>query len=877
MSYYRTKSLVISSMAAMLLVSTMGYSAELEEITVTAQKRTQNLQDVPIAVTAFDMEALESFRIEGPEDLGKITPGVYVTQNPADTNGVRINIRGIGTLDPQVGIDARVGVYQDGVYLGKSQGLAFDLPDLQRVEILKGPQGTLYGRNTVAGAVNLISALPDPEECSARIKAEYGNFGHAKISGSTNLALSENTAIRLSGSFMERDGWVENSGPGTDFGGEEKTGFRIALGSQVSDSFRFDIAYDQSETDKEPLFYQSVGDGLTPTGAPAFLAAAITPFNDGRQENVTTSFENGLNTSESSGVTAIGTWTFANDSELKVTAAYREIDSTRFAALIPTTNPAILNAITGSFNPAIAPLPFAFQTVGQSMRPDFASAFSGLEPEQGLFLSDPGGAPTLDGHEQTSLDINYNAELGRVSFTGGLFYFDESTGKGDGDTAPTTNGNDYLFLLGQFTPALTAPNIQNFIGTLDAAPGVPGVQNFPALGPIPAAGVLLGQVAGGNLAAFPLLQQIVGTGSGCTAAPTATNNFCIPTLSQALGSVRAGTNGDLFIDTEALALYGQATINFSDNFRATLGLRYSDETKDGRGQPRVPFFNDTTTLTGIPIAPNIGTWEDDSLDPSLTLEWDATEDVMLYASYKESFRAGGFNATAVALPAAGETSGVDFIFDKEEITAIEVGMKGDFGDRVRINAAAYWYDFTDKQTTVATSPILSTERAIVNTDDEIYGLDIESTIAMTDTFTLNASLNYTDGDAGVPVNPVTGLTSTRQEGLQGVPELSYTIGLNYDGTWGANDVFGNLTYSHSDEILSVPESFLELPKVDLLTGNIGMAFDLAGGNRATVSLWGQNLTDEEFLIDALPFNTFAYNVEVFTQPRSYGLSVAVDF
>ncbi len=874
MSHYRIKSLATALIAAMFLVSTLGYSAELEEITVTAQKRTQNLQDVPIAVTAFDMEALESFRIEGPEDLGKITPGVYVTQNPADTNGVRINIRGIGTLDPQVGIDSRVAVYQDGVYLGKSQGLAFDLPDLQRVEILKGPQGTLYGRNTVAGAVNLISALPDPEQCSARIKAEYGNFGHAKISGSTNLALSENTAMRISGSFMERDGWVENAGPGVDFGGEEKSGFRIALGSEISDSFRFDIAYDQSETDKEPLFYQSVGDGITPTGAPAFLAAAITPFNDGRQENVTTSFENGLNKSESSGVTAIGTWTFANDSELKVTAAYREIDSTRFAALIPTTNPAILNAITGSFNPALAPLPFAFGAAGTgaALRPDFSSAFSGLEPEKGLFLSDPGGAPTLDGHEQTSLDINYNAEIGRVSFTGGLFYFDESTGKGDGNTAPTTNGNDYLFLLGQFNPLLTAPNITSFLTGV----GVPPASQ----GPIPASLALLNflQIPALAPAAAPLLAQIVGDGSsGCATGPTPANNFCIPTLSAALGSVRAGTNGDLFIDTEALALYGQATIDISDNFRATVGLRYSDETKDGRGQPRVPFFNDTTTLTGLPIVPNVGTWDDDSLDPSLTLEWDATEDMMLYASYKESYRAGGFNATAVALPAAGETSGVDFIFDKEEITAIEIGMKGDFGDRVRINAAAYWYDFTDKQTTVATSPILSTERAIVNTDDEIYGLDIESTIAMTDTFTLNASLNYTDGDAGVPVNPVTGLTSNRQEGLQGVPELSYTIGLNYDGTWGANDVFGNLTYSHSDEILSVPESFLELPKVDLLTGNIGMGFDLAGGNRATVSLWGQNLTDEEFLIDALPFNTFAYNVEVYTQPRSYGVSVAVDF
>jgi len=871
-----SKSSLVATVICLSLAWTAPVFAELEEIIVTAQKRAQDLQDVPIAITAFDAEALENYRIAGPEDLGKITPGVYVTQTPADTNGVRVNIRGIGTLDPQVGIDSRVAIYQDGVYLGKSQGLAFDMPDLERVEILKGPQGTLYGRNTVAGAVNLISARPDPEGNSGKVKAEIGNFGHTKLSGSGNFAISDNTAIRVSGSWLERDGWVENDGPGTDFGGEEKQGFRIALGSEISDSFRFDLAADYSEIDREPVFYQSVGNGITPQGGNALFAPAITPFNNGRQENVTTSFENGSSVTESQGITAIGTWSFNDTNELKITAAFREIDSDRFAALIPTTNPAILNAISGGFNPALAPLPFAFGAAGQQLRPDFAAAFSGMEPELGLFLSDPpNGVPTLDGHEQTSLDITYTGESasGKWSYTGGIFYFDEDTGKEDGNLAPTTNANDYLFVLGQFDPRLTAPNIAGFLTGF----GVPAANT----GPIPASLALLNFLQNPATAAqaAPLLQQIVGNGSTCGAGdvPMPANNFCIPTLSAALGSVRAGTNGDLRIDTQALGIYGEATLNVSDTFRATFGLRYSDESKDGVGQPRVPFFNDTTTLTGLPIAQNVDTWEDDSLDPSLTLEWDASEDVLLYASYKESYRAGGFNATAVALPLPGETSGVDFIFEKEEITAFEIGMKGDFGGAFRLNAAAYWYDFTNKQTTVATSQILATERAIVNVDDEIYGLDVDALIAFSPNWTVNASLNYTDGDAGIPVNPVTGVQSTRAPGLQGVPELSYTLGLNYNGEWGANDLFGSLVFSHSDEILSVPESFLFLSDRDVLNGNIGMGFNLAGGNRATVSLWAQNLTDEEYRIESLPFNTFAFDVEVFAQPRSYGLSVGLDF
>jgi len=185
-------------------------TAQLSDIVVTAQKREQSLQDVPIAITAFDIEALETNRITGLQDIGRVTPGVYVTPNSADQNGVQINIRGIGILDPQIGQDGRVAIYQDGVYIGKTQGLAFDLPDLARVEVLKGPQGTLYGRNTVGGSVNLISARPDPDAgWSGKLSAEYGNFNHKKLNGAINIPLADTAAARISGYLLDRDGWVE--------------------------------------------------------------------------------------------------------------------------------------------------------------------------------------------------------------------------------------------------------------------------------------------------------------------------------------------------------------------------------------------------------------------------------------------------------------------------------------------------------------------------------------------------------------------------------------------------------------------------------------------------------------------------------------------
>ena len=233
--------------ASSLAFATSAQSQVIDEIIVTAQKKEENLQDVPISIAAFDIEALETNRIEGLEDIGRIAPGVTVTPNSADANGVQVNIRGIGILDPQVGQDSRVAIYQDGIYLGKTQGLAFDMPDLERIEVLKGPQGTLYGRNSVGGAVNLISTKPDTSEVSGRLKAEYGNFDHIKGSAAVNVPLSEVAALRVSGSYLSRDGWVENNGPGADFGGEEKFGIRGVLGVEFSDQFRVDLAADYNE------------------------------------------------------------------------------------------------------------------------------------------------------------------------------------------------------------------------------------------------------------------------------------------------------------------------------------------------------------------------------------------------------------------------------------------------------------------------------------------------------------------------------------------------------------------------------------------------------------------------------------------------------
>jgi len=844
--------------------------AQLDEIIVTAQKKEENLQDVPIAIAAFDLEALETNRVEGLEDIGRIAPGVNITPNSADPNGVQINIRGIGILDPQVGQDSRVAIYQDGIYLGKTQGLAFDLPDLARVEILKGPQGTLYGRNTVAGAVNLISAKPNSDEFSGRIKAEYGNFNHIKGSAAVNIPLGDVGGFRLSGSYLSRDGWVENNGPGVDFGGEEKFGLRGAFGLEFSDSFRLDVAADYNNVQKEPIFYQSFGQGAAP------FAAAIQSFDNGRQEEVTTSFENEDGDLETKGASIIGTWTPKEGHEVKATLAYREADSSRFVTLIPTANPAILNAITGGFNQALAPLPQALGATGQSLRPDFNAAFTGNPPETGLFLSPPGGSRNLV-HDQASFDITYNGSLGNgaVDYTIGGFYYDEKTSTGP-VVVNQNAANDYLFVLAGFSPALTAGidqgliannapfTINGFVDTIDLAPGFPGIQALPAAnrGPIPLAGVLFGQTFNPNPAVSGTANAILG--------------ILNPTIAGSLSGARQSASNTLTIETTAFAFYGQATWHATEDFRITAGLRYSDESKDGVGQSFSPFFIDTTDLLGNPILPNISSYDDDILDPSLTLEYDVNDDVLVYASYKESFRAGGFNAAAVGLRLPGETFGADFNFDREDITAYEAGFKGTFLDgRARLNAAGFYSDFSNVQTTVQTNPLIATSRAVVNTDQETYGFEIDGLFALTEDFTARGSYTFIDGEQSDVFNPVLMTISERDE-LQGTPKNQYLVSLSYDGDWNGNSLFANVTYSHKDDLLRVPENQTRLSAQDLVSANIGMGFDV-GGNDFNITLWGQNLTDDEYTIDALPFETFAFPVQVFGQPRSYGVSLGLNF
>ncbi len=227
----------------------------LEEIVVTAQKREERLQEVPIAITAMDFEALSDRGITDLVGVIKATPSMSFTPYPATANTLTLYMRGSGVQDAgQITIDTAIGLYQDGFYISRGQMVTFDLADVERVEVLRGPQGTLYGRNTTGGAVNLISRKPSGE---LGFRQELGFENNGGVRALTVLDLPHWGGLSSKLSFLkrQRDGYVSNPGPGEDFGKEDQTAGRLALRWDTGAPFTADYFYERGDLDSTPFYY----------------------------------------------------------------------------------------------------------------------------------------------------------------------------------------------------------------------------------------------------------------------------------------------------------------------------------------------------------------------------------------------------------------------------------------------------------------------------------------------------------------------------------------------------------------------------------------------------------------------------------------------
>ena len=181
-------------------------SEGIEEITVTARKREENLQRTPISVTAFGSDDLRNMTATRIDDVSRMVPNLNIEQGSTSSSNSRVFIRGIGQWDAQITLDHGVATYIDGLYLPRVQGNILNLVDIERIEVLRGPQGTLYGRNTIGGAINIISSKPSGE-WGAKASVKVGNFSLLETRVSVDFPiLSEQLSGRLTFATATRDG-----------------------------------------------------------------------------------------------------------------------------------------------------------------------------------------------------------------------------------------------------------------------------------------------------------------------------------------------------------------------------------------------------------------------------------------------------------------------------------------------------------------------------------------------------------------------------------------------------------------------------------------------------------------------------------------------
>jgi iron complex outermembrane receptor protein len=230
------------------------------DIIVTAQRREQSLQDVPVAVSAIGKDQLAARQISNVTQLSGLAPNLTITTSPTSSVGIQVALRGSVTTNPSVVYDPAVGLYMDGVYVGKGFGAVFDIGDLERVEVLRGPQGTLFGRNTLAGAVSFVTRKPSD---TLRIEGEatYGNYDYMAMRALVNVPLTDRLFVKGAVQIQRRDGFVRSvadpyglfPAPTGEQDDRNRTSALVQVRWKPTDRLTLDYSYDYSDVDEHPM------------------------------------------------------------------------------------------------------------------------------------------------------------------------------------------------------------------------------------------------------------------------------------------------------------------------------------------------------------------------------------------------------------------------------------------------------------------------------------------------------------------------------------------------------------------------------------------------------------------------------------------------
>ena len=344
----------------------------VKEIVVTAQKREQASIDVPISIAALGSEKLADFQISELRDFVGQVPNLFVNNFNGRSDTVRLFIRGIGQNDVSLTQDPSVALYVDGIYVGTSVGAGFESDDIERVEVLRGPQGTLYGRNATGGAINIISAKPQFDGIHAKGQISYGNYNALRGTATLNLPVSDKLAFRFNGMFNDRDGLQKNTGLGRDFAEINRQAFRAAVRFRPVEKLTFDYAFEYTKNrDVGTLTVPTNGSNIasTPISAPSdvpgtggfaqlqtFIESQFntpSPFVDRRPDSAAAYREFPQNYGRNMSHTASLEYEATDNLTLRLLYGHRDIDNRQFSDNLPGQQTFVNTRVVQSFIPSL--------------------------------------------------------------------------------------------------------------------------------------------------------------------------------------------------------------------------------------------------------------------------------------------------------------------------------------------------------------------------------------------------------------------------------------------------------------------------------------------------------------------------------------------
>jgi iron complex outermembrane recepter protein len=294
-------------------------ASELAGVTVTARKREETLQDVPVAVTAYTAEALDRLNVEDLGDLDAFVPNLTIYAARGSTSTVTAYIRGVGQADPLWGVDPGVGIYLDDVYIARPQGALLDVFDVERIEVLRGPQGTLYGKNTIGGAIKYISS-PLDEDFYGRVSLTVGDYEQGDIKASVNVPIAPGWVARVAAASLHRDGYGENLTNGQPVSDKEILSARATLGYVGNEDFWFKLSADWMDDQSGVRGAQM----LRPNTNAVINVLNVPPLD--HRFDVRNGMPN-VNDTSMDGASATASWNISDAWTLKSITAFRESDT----------------------------------------------------------------------------------------------------------------------------------------------------------------------------------------------------------------------------------------------------------------------------------------------------------------------------------------------------------------------------------------------------------------------------------------------------------------------------------------------------------------------------------------------------------------------